>query len=550
MSQSQTPLVKSLTERFADMKTWRSVWDSHFDEIQALVRPHTRTFNSGLGGMLRGDRRHDRIFDGTAAWSLEQFAAGLSSYLTSAGERWFSIGFRGLPTSDLPHEIKEWMEVVSDIIYHIYSLPETNHTSALHETYLDIGAFGTSVLLQEESTTADSPVLFTAWPLADCWVTENSRGIIDVCFRRYFPTTRTLIQQFPQIADTDQVTKSKMDKTWECVHAVFPRSERIPEAKDSRNKKFASVYFCEEFPDVLSESGFDEFPYHAPRWAKLSGEMYGRSPAMSVLPDIKMLNQMVKEIIFSAQLSNRPPFIFDDDAMLHPVKSIVPGSILYKQQGAATPEPLMSGSQPMLSLEMVNELRDAVRRAFFIDFLLRPKKKERQTTVEIMDDRNEMLRQMGPMIARLQSELLGPMIKRTVNIAKRMNLLPDMPPLPDELRDYPLDIVYTSPAAKAQYGSKVGAITQYIQDVGVLAQFDPSVLQMINMPELMSELAKMRDVTVRVIKDPKTLKREQEAAQQQQQMQQMMEAAPQVTGAIKDVAQARQADPTLLDGML
>ncbi len=40
----QSPLVKDLSERYAELKRRRSVWDDQFDEIQRFVRPNVPIF--------------------------------------------------------------------------------------------------------------------------------------------------------------------------------------------------------------------------------------------------------------------------------------------------------------------------------------------------------------------------------------------------------------------------------------------------------------------------------------------------------------------------
>lgn len=541
----QSPLLKQLLERYSSLKRRRSTWEDQFDQIQRFVRPNVPSFRSRE--LTKGKNRHDEIYDGTASWALEQFSAGLSSHVTNSRDRWFQLGFEGIPMTELPFPVLEYLEAVADRIFHVYALSDSSHAPSLHEGYLDIGAFGTAVIYQHKG--ASSPLQFRSFPLADCFVEENSEGLIDVCFRRLFMTKRQVIQAFPKAEMDDKVQKAQDNETFEIVHACFPRTDRDPKALSVRNKPFASIYFCEQFDDVLEEHGSDEFVYHIPRWAKISGETYGRSPVMSVLPDIKMLNQMKKEILYSAQVANRPPLSVDNDSMLFPVKTITPGSIIYKEPGAEPPQPIVSGSQPQQMYELIGETREAINRALFIDFLLRPKKNERQTTMEIMDDRSEMLRQMEPMLGRLQNELLGPMVERSFALLGRANLLPEPPPMALEFAGVPFEITYISPAAKAQLGTKVSSITQYLQDVGQLAQFDPTVTEIIDAPALMGEMAKLRDVSPKVLKDPREIAKMKRQQEQAQQVAQATEAAPAVAGAMKDIAQARETDPSILQGL-
>lgn len=532
--------LTQLKERYEELKLHRAAWFDHLSSVQELVLPNSSSFTDSRS--FRGEQKQHKIFDGTAPWALEMFAAGLHSYLTSPIERWFQLSPVGEPAHRLSREARLWLEHVSDTIYHYYSLPEANTNSALHEAYLSLGGFGVGALYQYERE--DGLIAFRSYNLGDLYFDENHEDRVDVVFRKMPVSTRKLIQMFPYVADHQDVKNAKDMESWEVIHAVLPRKDRNPKGLNVRtNKEFGEYYFCTALDFILDEGGYDDFPYHVPRWTKLAGEIMGRSPAMSVLPDIKMVNAMSKEILYSAQLANMPPLVFDEDSMLLPVKTVTPKSIMFKQQGAEMPQPLTSGSQPQLALEDLEQRRDIIRQAFFVDFLLRPKKKERQTTLEIQDDRAEMLRQMAPMLGRVQDELLGDMIKRTFRILARKNRLPDPP---EELSNRPLEIVYTSPAAKAQYGTKAVAISQFLQDLAQIAQFDPSAPQTLDSPELIQELAKLRDVSRRVLKDPATLKKEKEAQAQQEQMAMAAEAGPAAGKTIKDIAQAREADPTLV----
>jgi hypothetical protein len=40
----------------------------------------------------------------------------------------------------------------------------------------------------------------------------------------------------------------------------------------------ASIYIERKTKHVLQNGGFEEFPYAVPRWYKVAGEKYGRSP--------------------------------------------------------------------------------------------------------------------------------------------------------------------------------------------------------------------------------------------------------------------------------
>ena len=92
------------------------------------------------------------------------------------------------------------------------------------------------------------------------------------------------------------------------IHSVHPSTTPMG-YESNKNMDFTSCHVHEESGVILRESGFREFPYVVPRYLKSSSnEIYGRSPAMNALPDVKMLNTMCKDYNQSCTKTNRPTF--------------------------------------------------------------------------------------------------------------------------------------------------------------------------------------------------------------------------------------------------
>jgi hypothetical protein len=102
----------------------------------------------------------------------------------------------------------------------------------------------------------------------------------------------------------------------------------------AKDKPIASVYYHADTRMLLSEGGFDDFPFMVPRFVKDSVSTYGRSPAMNALPDVKMLNKMSEVTIRAAQKQIDPPLMVPDDGFMLPVRT-TPGSLNFYRGGAA-----------------------------------------------------------------------------------------------------------------------------------------------------------------------------------------------------------------------
>ena len=195
----------------------------------------------------------------------------------------------------------------------------------------------------------------------------------------------------------------------EMVHVVRPRNTYDPKKLDKQNMPFQSVYMEFETGHIISIGGFREFPYVVPRYLKASNEIYGRSPGMNSLPDVKVLNKMVEVSMKAAQKQVDPPLLVPDDAMILPIRT-APGSLNYYRSGSRDRiEPLNIGANNPLGLNMEDQRRRAISRTFHVDQLLIQENRT-MTATEVMQRNQEKMKILGPVIGRLQQELLQPLL--------------------------------------------------------------------------------------------------------------------------------------------
>lgn len=513
----------------------RRVWESEWQEIRELVHPMASDFNRSLTQGNRG--RTDKILDGTAMWALEQLASGLHSFLTSPTDRWFTLSIKNYDYENDTQALT-WLEDVADAIFEVYSKPESNSDNSLHETYLSLGSFGTGIELQEWDMSMQH-ARFTPFPLADCHIRENNKKRVDTLYRKIKWTTRQVNQEFGMNRPKDKILEEKnQNKEWDIIHAVFPRTDRDASKLTASNKPFASVWFCKDAKAILRDSGYDFFPFHAPRWLKMVGETYGRSPAMVCLPDIRLLNAMERVQLKSIQKIVDPPLMVPDDGFMMPIQTMPASLIFY--ESTMNPDqmirPLETKGQVEVGEEKMQQKRDFIMRCFYADWIQRQKKKERQTATEVMDDRDEMLQLMAPILGRQQAELLGPRISLTYNLMLRAGKIPPAPPT---IQRRNMIIEYISPAAKAQVAKKGVNVNRFIEQLTPMMQVDPTVMDVIHPGRFAQEMAKIQDVTRKILRTPEELDQIQKQRQAQQQGAAAAQTMEPVSNAIKNIATAK-----------
>ena len=527
-----TPKAKKVIDTYGSLKTQRNTWESHWQDVADYMLPRKADITSKR---TKGDKRHDQIYDGTATHALELLAASLHGMLTSTTSAWFALKFRN-DIIDQDDGASEWLEDCNKVMLQAFA--RSNFQQEIFELYHDLIAFGTAgMFIQNDS---DDDLRFKTVHISELYISENQKGIVDTVIRKFILKARSIPDMFPKAelphALADIVKKKPQDDVV-ILHAVMP-NEMGGIYENNINKPFTSCYVHKSTGFLLSESGFNDFPYVVPRYLKASNEIYGRSPAMNALPDVKMLNTMSKVSIKAAQKQIDPPLMVPDDGFILPVRT-VPGGLNYYRAGTRERiEPLNIGSNQPLGLQMEEQRRKAIRENFFVDQLMTVAG-QNMTATEVMQRTEEKMRILGPVLGRLQSELLQPLITRCFNILLKQNKF--LQP-PEFLQNQVIEIEYVSPIAKAQKSGDLSSIMRGIEVFGAVQQVSP-VFDYLDADGLVNHLKDVIGLPAKILKsraEVEQIREERKAQQEQmQQMQsemQMAETAGKAAPAIKAVA--------------
>jgi hypothetical protein len=522
---AKTDLTKTIMARFDRLKTGRQNWETHWQEVADYMQPRkadvTRTRS-------KGDKRTELVFDSSPIQAVELLAASLHGMLTNPSTPWFSLRYKdqGL---DMDDEAKLWLEGVTETMYTAFN--RSNFQQEIFELYHDLITFGTAAMFIEEDQ--GDLLKFSTRHINEIYITENDKGRIDTVYRKFKITLRAAAQQFGDSLSEEARNKVEKDPFDEIdiLHAVYPRQDFNPTKKDKENMEFESVYVEYKNGNELSVGGFVEFPFVVPRYLKASHEIYGRSPAMTALPDVKMLNEMSKTTIKAAQKQVDPPLLVPDDGFLLPVRTVPGGLNFYRSGTRDRIEPLNIGANNPLGLNMEEQRRTAIRNVFYVDQLMLQQGPQ-MTATEVIQRNEEKMRLLGPVLGRLQSELLKPMIDRCFAILLRNNQFAQAP---DFLSGQDIEIEYVSPLAKAQKGTELSSITRAIEILGSLANVAP-VFDYINFDALVKHVADLVGVPQKVLKLQSQVNAEREQAAQQQEQMAQMQQLQQVAKAGGDIA--------------
>ncbi len=464
-------LATKLIKRFGTLKAERSTFEARWEEIARNIIPDRVGF---LGTQQKGEDRDYNIFDGTAGRSLGILASALHGMMNNPSLPWFGLKITPKKTGGL-NSVKTWLEKIVDLMRE--KLADSNFYTEIDKLYLDLGSLATACMYSE---VVDGKLRFACHHMKEIYIVEDYQGIIDTVFRHYVMTARQAIQEFGKEKLSEKIEKAyekKPETTFEFLHCVFPREEREPRKKDSKNMPFASIYLEFKAKKFISEGGYEEMPFSVVRWRNMSGETYGRGPGWTALADTKMLQEMCETTITSAQRLTGPAWLVADESIIGDIHAD-PDEVTYYDDTKTIPKAFPSG-EPQIGLEMENQRREAIREDFLNDQLqLVGGPDMTATEVTIREHKKQTL--IGPTFGRLVRELFSPIIERVFNLMAR-KMGDEMPVRPAVLnmkkgqKATRYVVEYLSPIARAQKAEQAAGILQTFEPVTALAEAKPDI---------------------------------------------------------------------------
>ena len=413
--EQQTRLNKIIA-RYESAKSKRTNWESHWEECYDYALPQ-RSDISNFG--LSGAARVKDLYDATAMDAVDQLAASLLGHLTPPWTPWF--GFKAGPDLSAS-EAEKITPMLEDIAKKIQShLDRSNFSVEMHQCFLDLVVGGTSTLYFEETPVGEySAFKFSTVPLHDVVLEEGDKGFLDASYRKLSLTLSAMQARYKGAnIPAHIVTQGERDSD-----ARFDVLEAITPLKGQY--QYIAILLNEGMPALLKEGSFQKSPAISFRWMKSPGEVYGRSPVMKALPDIKTANKVVELILKNASIAVTGIWQADDDGVLNPANiELVPGAIIPKAVGSRGLQPLEMPGRFDLSELVLNDLRIRIRHALLAD-KLGPVSSKKMSATEVLERSAEMSLLLGATYGRLQSELLTPLIERAFSILKRRGEIPDI----------------------------------------------------------------------------------------------------------------------------
>jgi hypothetical protein len=480
-----------------------------------------------------GERKHRDIYDSNFSDSWGRLANGLYTGMCPPWSPWFHL----LPGSEVPEEQED--QVLDLLQPHAKSmwqaLSQSNFYTELYPCMMDLIA-GTGHILTDDHPRRG--LVFRCVPIYEVALESDSFGVCARFWRRKI-RARHFPKEFPNITLPSELAdqiENRPDSDIEILTATVESEKPLHEA--------VQYIIYEKTKRILDERHFFEQPWSSPRWSVLSGEDYGRGPALKAEPTAYSTNEAAKLMLMAANISLFGMWLVDSERIVEGTVQLGSGAMIpVKPNGqdvAQAMRPLVPSTNFDLGSFAIEDLRSQVKRNLYRDNLASVERPG-MTATEVLERQALVAQDMGAAYGRLTSELLQPVLKRVSGILARRGLMPPEIKIDGKV----VGVQYTSALARAQQYEEVVGMRAFIQDVGMLTQIDPSAKYALNTGAYARKMAGLTGVDLDVTRTQEEIQAlaEQEAAGQAELMQHQQDAEMQMQQAKQGAEPAPAAGP-------
>lgn len=379
--------IQNLTKLYNKAITLREPWLHRWDEARRYTVPIL-------------DSETATLFDGTAADAVDNLAASIYTLLTPPESLWINL----VRESDMSPD----PEIATSALR--ANLNDSNFYTTVHQAYMDLCIYGTACMFMAENPIgAASAFSFTAIPVTDLAILPNA------IFHTTTVTFGDVLSRYP---------------TWNAPSNLRNKFAKNPDTPIRMIQSLIDKEFVAWLDvggnvenNIVATGTFETNPYLIFRWSVQSGELYGRSPILRALPDIKTANKVVELVLKNATIAVSGIWQADDDGVINLQNiNLTPGAIIPKAVGSSGLTPLHSGADFDVSQLILNDLRDRIRHTLLADRLSLLSERE-MTATEVLARNADMMRILGATYGRMLHEFIRPLCERGLQILSRRGVI-------------------------------------------------------------------------------------------------------------------------------
>jgi hypothetical protein len=444
--------VEEIVRRAEVAQRRKDLFEDLYRDAYEFALPQRQLYGYWEGNS-QGNKKMTRVFDSTAITSTQRFANRLQSGIFPPQRKWCRLE----PGTDIPADrtaqAQAVLDAYNDKMFAV--LKQSNFDIAIGEFLLDL-AVGTAGMLVQPGDDVQT-INFIPVPMFLIAYEEGANGQVDKIFRRMRMKGEAITQQWRDAeipVDVAQRIEQKPTDEVELLEATLYDPERGD--------------WCYHVVDKTTKQELvyrrtNTNPWVIARYMKVAGEIYGRGPLLTALPDIKTLNKTLELLLKNASLAVAGVYTAADDGVLNPqTVKLLPGAIIaVARNGGPQGEslkPLPRSGDFNVSQIVINDLRQNIKRVL-LDESLPPDNMSARSATEVVERMKELAQNLGSAFGRLINETMVPLVGRILGVMDEKGMID----LPLRVNGLEVKVSPVAPLAMAQNMEEVNAIMQFMQ---------------------------------------------------------------------------------------
>ena len=507
--------AEDVLKRHDKALTKKEDFRSLYEECYEFALPQRNLYDGYYEGKVGGQKKMNRVFDSTAINSTQRFANRMQSGIFPPQRKWCRLE----PGPDIPEDRKEEAQAALDIYSDklFASLKQSNFDIAIGEFLLDLSV-GTAVMMVQPGDDVN-PLNFIPVPQFLVSFEEGANGQVDNVYRRMRLKGESIMRQWPDAVIPDDLQKKIDQKPTEDLEFIEAT------VLDQKRGDFCYHVIHKESKTELVYRRMEESPWIVSRYAKVAGEIYGRGPLITALPDIKTLNKTLELLLKNASLAIAGVYTAADDGVLNPnTVKIIPGAIIpVARNGGPQGESLKAlprAGDFNVSQIIMNDLRMSIKR-ILLDESLPPDNMSARSATEVVERMKELSQNLGSAFGRLINETMIPLVTKILRVMDSRGLID----LPLKVNGLEIKVSAVAPLAMAQSMEDVQNVLQYAQ---IVQQAGPQAQMTLKTDAMMDFIAEKLGIPqkIRNTQEERAIMAKQMTDAAQQVAQQNPEAVP------------------------
>ena len=494
-----------------------------------------------------GDEMNNGLYTSYPIMVRRDLGNAFSTMLRPKEKEWYRME---ADANDIDHAAKIWLHEKSNHMYKIMYRKGTGFVRRTKELDHDFATFGQGVMQLRPTPNYDN-IYYETHHLKNVGWMEGFDGEINEVHRKQNIPAAILIKVFgsdnvsQKVRDCCNDAKKDPYTKINCRHAMIP----VEEYHDDKYSRFkwVSYWIDVENEHIMEERGSNRLEYIIPRWATVAGSQYAHSPAsITARPDAEVINQMSATLLEAGEKTVNPPLVGVEEMITSPIDNIAGGMSWIDAEYDGRLEDVLRPIQQNYSgipvgLEMLQDSREMIASAFYLDKLTLPPAEHEMTATEVTRRVEEYVRKALPLFEPLEENYNAALCEETFKLLFEMGAFGSTLDVPKSLLEAEVEFKFESPLHDSIEEMKASRFVQAAELLRTAVELDASATVNLNVD------VALREAFEGIKVNPEWMPSEEEVIYQKQQIKQQndtmnqLEAAKQATEVMGNAGQATQA---------